>query len=95
MNGIFEKISQKIIDKLGGPVHYFYESGDQTVINGVFDYAYIQAFEHTSRQPILTVSSEEITPNVGDKVLISGDYYKIVSVEPDGIGVTMCNLVLL
>lgn len=89
---LFRSASKSVIDQLGEPVTYTRQSGESYTLKAVLDYEYFEAFEHATREPILTFADLEISPSVGDRVLINDITYQISQVEPDGIGVTSCRL---
>lgn len=94
MDDVFRSVSKTIIDSLGDSFTYIYSNGERVTIKAVFDYAYVEAFDAASREPVLTIPTEYITPRVGDQVIIDSTLFKIVIVEPDGVGVNVCRLVL-
>jgi hypothetical protein len=79
----FEEILSEFLDDDDFAVKVTYNGS--TVINGIFDKAYVEAAETESYRPIL-ICEEIIGMAQGDTILIDSDSYEIVNVRPDGTG---------
>lgn len=92
MDVVFRSVTKDIVDVLGDDVTYIYASGEKKIVKAIFDYAYIETFNHTTRDPVLMVPTEYLEPRVADKVICESKLFEIVAIEPDNVGITVCQL---
>ena len=64
-----------------------------TAVTGIFDAAYADEFSVAGAGPVLRIASASV-PAVaqGNAVAVNSANYTVVSVEPDGTGVTLLRL---
>jgi len=58
-------------------------------VNGVFDNEYIEDIEVSGTSPVFTCKTSDVNDvSQDDPVTIDGTGYHVVSIEPDGTGIT-------
>ena len=64
-----------------------------TAVNVIFDKEYLGAMGIESNNPVALVEAAKIPAVVhGDTLLISAVTYKVIGVEPDGVGMVLLQL---
>lgn len=69
---------------------YTPQVGGAVVIKGVFDKEYVEPLGVTSSGPAFTTRTANVpNPKHGETLLVNGTTYRIVTPQPDGLGVTV------
>lgn len=64
-----------------------------TVVDGVFDAAYLDALGMTGNSPVFRCATADVASVApGDAVVIGDTDYTVVGIEPDGVGMTLLRL---
>lgn len=83
---------QKSINRVFGiSCTYSYSVGGTSTIKGVFDNAFVEINNVSTKKPILKILLSDLTnePTEGDTVLINGSNYQILNAEDDSHGTSV------
>lgn len=83
---------QKSINRVfGTSCVYSYSSGGNSTILGVFDNAFVEINNVSTKKPILKILLSDLLaePSEGDTILINGSNYSVLNAEDDSHGTTV------